>query len=200
MPALLVAWSDAALAGERARMRRSMPSRHTLPKRSMSRRSSSSYRAASRDSWRSRRPTSWCARRLRAMACGGARGGSSGALPDPTVEMSVFLQAIETRTGPQQGRIGLRQGCRGRGFWWPAPRRRSGEPGRRGAIRRTTPRCVAEPSKTPTGTSGRCAPCAPSTKITTRWSKASRARFGGGWRWARRRCRSFGRSISSTPE
>ena len=32
-----------------------------------------------------------------------------GALPDPTVEFSVFLQAIETRTGPQRGRVGVRQ-------------------------------------------------------------------------------------------
>ncbi len=33
----------------------------------------------------------------------------AGALPSPTVDFSVFLQSIETRVGPQQGRIGVRQ-------------------------------------------------------------------------------------------
>ena len=36
------------------------------------------------------------------------------ALPEPSLGFSVFLQAIETRTGPQQGRVSLEQV-----FPWP---------------------------------------------------------------------------------
>ncbi len=34
---------------------------------------------------------------------------AAGTLPDPSLEFSLFLRALETRTGPQQGRVGVRQ-------------------------------------------------------------------------------------------
>lgn len=111
MPALLVAWSDAALAGERARdaaldaLSAHTPEALDEPAivEQLSRGLSGQLAVAAAQHPGVRGDFErWHAAAL-AVA-------PAGALPDPTVEMSVFLQAIETRTGPQQGRIGLRQG------------------------------------------------------------------------------------------